>query len=152
MTQPADVDVDNKLDGGVPGDVLAYQYTPEALGRCTYGNADDIIPYQTEFVIGHPVVGSAATYDQVCSHLRLHGGRHVDPFGNVADPKKAWLVDWYWKLDGCPIPLPRERLALYIQLASQLRPWPTTYEGAFPGEPTQDYSTVPADATLESLA
>lgn len=152
MTSPADQDVDNKLGGIAPGGgVLDYQFAPECFGRCTYDNQDGTTPYTTEFTEGDPVAGSAATYDQVSAHLRLHGSRHVDPLGNVADPKKAWLVDWYWKLDGCPTPLTRERLALYIKLASELRPWPTTYTGAMAGEPTQNYSTVAPDATLDSF-
>ncbi|KLO31572.1 hypothetical protein ABW16_01660 [Mycolicibacter heraklionensis] len=148
----ADQDVFAHLGGvGPDGSVLGYQYTPEALGRCTYGNADGIKPYQTEFTPGHPVVGSAATYDQVTADLRLQGGRHVDPLGNVADPKKAWLLQWYWMLDGCPTPLSRDRLWLYIQLASELRPWPTSYAGAMDGEPTADYSSVDPTATLDEL-
>jgi hypothetical protein len=145
----ADQDVNAHLGGLDPaGNVLQYQFTPEALGRCTFDNDDGVGPYRTDF--GHgPVVGSASTYDQVCANLRLQGSRHVDPFGEVATPKKAWLLLWYWMLDGCPTPLTRERRALYIEKAKALRAWPQEFKGAMPGEPTADYSTVNPDTPLD---
>lgn len=148
--------------GGVnaTGGVLAYQFGAGALGRVTLDSDDNAGPYTTEFTAGDPVVGSAATYDQVASLLKLVGGRHVDPFGNVVNAKKVWLITWYWLLDGCPMPLPRTRLDFYMAKANVLRPWPATVVAAFAAEgytlPTsegaaQDYSTVNPDATLDSL-
>jgi hypothetical protein len=152
VTSPADQDVDNKLAGVSPtGGPLQYQYTPEAMGRCTWDNDDDIQPYSTTFTTGDPIVGSAATYDQVCSNLRLQGSRHVDPYGNVATPKKAWMLQWYWFLDGCPTNLTASKVAEYRQLASVLRDWPVGYPGSFQGEPTQDYSSVDQAAPLSSF-
>lgn len=147
----ADQDVNDHLGGrDANGGVLDYQFTPETLGRVTYSSNDDKGPFRTNF--GHgDVVGSSATYDQVTSMLVLSGSRHVDPLGNVANPKKVWLIQWYWMLDGAPTPLTRDRLALYIKLADQLRPWPADFKGAMPGEPTADYSGVNQNAPLDSF-
>lgn len=159
MTSPADQDVDNKLGGQLPtGGVAAYQFAPEAGGRVTYSSDDATPPYLTNFGSGD-VVGSAATYDQVVSELRAIGSRFVDPLGNLVTPKKAWLVDWFWKLDGCPMPLPRERMLQYIGWANELNPWPAeivalwTAKGyTLPAaEQVADYSTVNPQATLDSF-
>lgn len=157
----ADQDVDDKLGGTDPnGGVLAYQFNPEALGRVTWSSDDSTGPYTTEFVAGDPVVGSAATYDQVRATNKLLGSRHIDPFGTLVTPKKVWLLQWYWMLDGCPTPLTRERRALYITLASQLRQWPADVIEAMGAKGYQmpasegapfDYSTVSADADLGAL-
>lgn len=158
----ADQDVDNKLGGAdADGGVLDYQFNAEALGRVTWGSDDNVGPYTTEFVKGNPVVGSAATYDQVRSTNKLQGSRHIDPFGTVVTPKKVWLLQWYWMLDGCPTPLTRERIAVYIEKAKVLRAWPTDVIEAMAangnykmpaseGAPA-DYSKVDPNATLDSL-
>lgn len=159
MTSPADQDVDNKLGGAQPGGgVLAYQFNPECLGLVTYSSDDNVGPYTTEFTEGDPVVGSAATYDQARSVNVLQGSRHVDPRGNLATPKKAWLIQWYWMQDGCPTPLPLARLQQYIAWADVERPWPTTITEGFAAKgytlPTSegaphDYSAVANAATLD---
>lgn len=159
----ADQDVDAHLGGVDPvtGAILGYQFNAEAMGRVTWGSDDNVGPYTDEFVAGNPVVGSAATYDQVKSINKLQGSRHVDPFGTVVTPKKVWLLQWYWMLDGCPTPLTRDRIAVYIARAKVLRAWPSDViaemkanggytmpasEGA-----AHDYSTVDPNATLDSL-
>lgn len=163
MTGPiADQDVENKLGGVEPtGPILDYQFNAEALGRVTWGSDDNVGPYTSEFTAGDPVVGSAATYDQVKSINKLQGSRHIDPFGNVVTPKKVWLLQWYWMLDGCPTPLTRERIAVYIEKAKVLRAWPEDIIEAMAANggyvmpasegAAQDYSTVNPDATLDSL-
>jgi hypothetical protein len=162
MTSPADTNVNNLLGGETPtGAPLKYQFNPEALGRVTWNSDDNVGPYQTTFVAGDPVVGSAATYDQVKSINKLQGSRHIDPFGTVVTPKKVWLLQWYWMLDGCPTPLTRERIAVYIENAKQLRAWPADIIEAMAanggyvmpaseGAPV-DYSGVNPDATLDSF-
>lgn len=160
----ADQDISARFGGHDPdtGGVLGYQFNAEAMGRVTWGSDDNVGPYQTEFVAGNPVVGSAATYDQVRSANKLQGSRHIDPFGTVVTPKKAWLLQWYWMLDGCPTPLTRERRALYIERAQALRAWPADVIAemhanggyvmpASEGAP-QDYSKVDPNAKLDDLA
>ncbi len=161
MTGPiADQNVNGHLGGTDPvtGAVLPYQFNAEALGRVTWGSDDNVGPYTTEFTAGDPVVGSAATYDQVKSINKLQGSRHVDPRGNLATPKKAWLVQWYWFQDGCPVPLPLARLQQYITWAEALRPWPASVIAAMAAEgytmPASegapfDYSKVASAATLD---
>jgi hypothetical protein len=143
------------------GGVLDYQFNAEALGRVTWDSDDNVGPYTTEFTAGDPVVGSAATYDQVKSINKLQGSRHVDPFGTIVTPKKVWLLQWYWMLDGAPTPLTRERIAVYIEKAKQLRAWPQDIVEAMAANngykmpssegTATDYSSVNPDATLDTL-
>lgn len=162
MTAPGSADEQIADDlGGVAagGGVLDYQFNPEALGLTTYSSDDNAGPYTTEFTAGDPVVGSAATYDQVRSTNLLLGSRHVDPRGNLATPKKAWLIQWYWFQDGCPTPLPLARLQQYQAWADVERPWPTTITEGFTakgytlpaseGAP-YDYTAVASAATLDA--
>jgi hypothetical protein len=157
----ADQAVNGHLGGVDPdtGDILEYQFNAEALGRCTYSSNDHAGPYTTEFEKGNPVVGSSATYDQVRSINHLQGSRHIDPFGEMVTPKKVWLVQWYWMLDGCP-QMTRAKLAEYKAKADVLRPWPTTVIAAMAAQGYEmpasegtphDYSTVDPNATLDSL-
>lgn len=163
MTAPnADQQIDTSLAGGSPGNVLAYQYTSAALGRVTYSSEDNDGPYTTEFEVNNPVVGSAATYDQVKSLLTVLGSRHIDPLGDMPNPKKAWMLQWYWMMDGCPTPLTRARRDLYIKLADTLRPWPQDVVDAFAAKgyhlpaseasQVKDYSTINRDTTLDNLS
>jgi hypothetical protein len=161
MTSPADQNINAHMGGVDPvtGDILTYQFNAECLGRVTYSSNDHAGPYTSEFTQGDPVVGSAATYDQVKSINQMQGARHVDPFGNVVNPKKVWLIQWYWMLDGCPTPLTRTRMLAYIKWADELRPWPTAFVASFakgytlPASegPPMDYSTVNPLATLDSF-
>jgi len=157
----ADQDVDNKLGGRVEGSnrALGYQFRHEAGGRTTLSSDDKIPPYKDTLDGQTPIVGSAAVYDQIASTVQFQGSRHVDPFGNLVTQKKAFLVQWYWMLDGCPTPLSRERFLLYVEKANGFRPWPQTAVAAWnaqgyqlpAGETSQDYSKVDPNATLDSL-
>jgi hypothetical protein len=107
-----------------------------------WGNLDGHQPFHTEFDgVKQPV--TSATYDAVTGASEQISWRHIDPYGNVADPKKLHLLMWYWFLDGCPTPLSQKRLGDCITLASELRPWPTGFAGAMPGEPTRQYPAFP---------
>lgn len=142
MTQPADVDVDNKLAGLLPTGAVATYQIVRGRARVGYTTRDGNVPFQTNFGAG-PQPESAATYDAVTVTGEQIGSRHIDPYGNVMDVLKMLLVDWYWKLDGCPTPLTLEKIAEYQQLASVIRPWPTGFAGAMPGEPTGVYPAFP---------
>jgi hypothetical protein len=72
--------------------------------------------------------------------------RWIDPYGNVINFMTTWVVDWLWKLDGCPSPLPQTRLAQYLTLANQLNPWPNSFPGmnkTFTAEQFADYPAWP---------
>lgn len=142
MTNPADVDVDNKLGGVLPGGGVATYQIVRIRARCGYTSHDGNIPFQTNFGAG-PQPETAATYDAVTGTGEQVGLRHIDPYGNVMDLWKMLLVDWYWKLDGCPTPLTLAKIAQYQAAATPIRPWPAGFKGAMPGEPTQVYPTFP---------
>jgi hypothetical protein len=142
MSQPADVDVDNKMGGRLPGgDVARYQIV-RGRARVGYATRDGNVPFQTNFGAG-PQPETAATYDAVTVIGEQVGSRHIDPYGNVMDVLKMLLVDWYWKLDGCPMPLTLEKIAEYQILSGVIRPWPVGFAGAMPGEPTGIYPAFP---------
>lgn len=88
---------------------------------------------------------STSAFDAITGSAEQIASRWVDPYGNVINFMQTWVVDWIWKLDGCPTPLPQHRLAQYITLSNQLNPWPNNYPGctkaAFPAE---DFAAYPA--------
>jgi hypothetical protein len=142
MTSPADHDVDSHLSGVDPtsGDVLAYQAVA-VRARTVYGNLDAKQPFQTNYGSG-PVPNTAATYDAVTGTAEQIAWRYVDEYGNVWDPKKLMQVLVEHLLDTVPL----AKLAQYITNAEQLRPWPTGFKGAMPGEPTKTYPPFPPPA------
>ncbi len=146
MTTPGSADqvIFDQLNGGHPG-AWSYYQVVRARARVTYGGLDVNQPFQFPLGAGGAkVAATPATMDAVTSAAEQVGFRHIDPYGNVMDPHKLWLVQWYWMLDGCPSPLKQSRLADYIALASVLRPWPTGFKGAMPGDPVADYPPFPA--------
>lgn len=142
MSQPADLDVDNKLGGQLPGGGVATYQIVRVRARCGYTSHDGNVPYQTNFGAG-PQPETAATYDAVTGTGEQVALRHIDPYGNVMDLWKMLLVDWYWKLDGCPMPLTLAKIAAYQAAATPIRPWPANFAGKMPGEPTQVYPAFP---------
>jgi hypothetical protein len=142
MSQPADLDVDNKLGGQLPGGGVATYQIVRGRARCGYTTHDGNVPFQTNFGAG-PQPETAATYDAITVTGEQVGLRHVDPYGNVMDLWKMLLVDWYWKLDGCPMPLTLAKIAAYQAAATPIRPWPANFAGKMPGEPTQTYPAFP---------
>lgn len=91
---------------------------------------------------------TTSVFDAVTATAEQVSSRWVDPYGNVINFFQVWVVDWLWKLDGCPTPLSQARLAQYMKLSNQLNPWPNNYSGItraqFPGEDFADYPTWPA--------
>jgi len=92
-------------------------------------------------------VGTVSLFDYAEGTAENVATRFVDPVGNVMDFFSTWVVDWLWKLDGCPTPLTNQKLAAYLQLANQINPWPQNYPGisatTFPGETIASYPTWP---------
>lgn len=88
---------------------------------------------------------SVSAFDALEGAAEQVASRWVDPYGNVINFMQTWVVDWLWKLDGCPTPLSPTRLAQYVTLSNQLNQWPNNYPGiskaTFPGE---DFATYPA--------
>jgi hypothetical protein len=142
VSQPADLDVDNKLGGQLPGGGVATYQIVRVRARCGYTSHDGNVPFGTNFGAG-PQPETAATYDAVTGTGEQVALRHIDPYGNVMDLWKMLLVDWYWKLDGCPMPLTLAKIAAYQAAATPIRPWPANFAGKMPGEPTQAYPPFP---------
>lgn len=146
MTTPGSADevIFDQLNGLAPaGGFDGYQVV-RVRARVVYGGLDADEPFQ--FPLGEggaQVAATPATMDAVTGASEQTSWRHIDPYGNVIDLHKIQLVQWYWFLDGCPTPLTQERLAFYQTLASRLRPWPTGFEGAMPGEAQEDYPAWP---------
>lgn len=90
---------------------------------------------------------TTSEYDYMAGTAEQVASRFVDPVGNVVNFFTTWVVDWLWKLDGCPTPLTSQRLAQYLRLANQLNPWPQGYAGInaaqFPGELIKPYPAWP---------
>lgn len=90
---------------------------------------------------------STSAFDAITGGEEQVASRWIDPYGNVVNFFQTWVVDWLWKLDGCPSPLTQTRLAQYLTLANQLNAWPNNYPGItkaqFPGEDFADYPAWP---------
>lgn len=91
---------------------------------------------------------STSTYDQVQGAAEQVGWRYIDSYGQVWDNVKLSLVQIEWLQDGAPTPLAQAQLAEYVAKASVLRPWPTGFVGAFPGDPQQTYPAWPVAAPV----
>jgi hypothetical protein len=158
MTGPiADQIVAAHLAGQDPGTGawLDYQSLP-ILARILFGTNDVKTPFETNWGSGN-TPNSSASYDGVTGTGQQAVGRHIDPYGNVAELRKVWLLLWYWFLDGCPtnqgaIGSPGNRFTLYQELASRLRPWPQGYPGAQPGESQHSYPTPSAATPLDNFS
>lgn len=138
----ADQDVNNALNG-VDGSGAPLPWRPvHVRGRQILSGLAKLLPF------AWPNTHSTSTVsalDYVEGTAEQVASRHIDPYGNVVDFFTTWVVDWYWKLDGCPTPLPQARLAQYLALANRLNPWPTGYPGINPTQfPGEQYATYPA--------
>lgn len=145
---PADQDTNAALQGvtqdgnGNPTTVaLAWRWV-RVRGRQIPAALHRLIPFSWTNP-AQPATVSA--FDALEGTAEQVASRWIDPYGNVVNFMQTWVVDWLWKLDGCPTPLPQTRLANYLTLANQLNQWPGSYPGinekTFPGE---DYVTYPA--------
>jgi hypothetical protein len=90
---------------------------------------------------------TTSTYDQIEGTAEQVTWRYVDAYGNVWDQKALNLVLIEWLLDGAPTPLTLAKVAEYWSNAGVLRPWPTGFSGAQPGEPQETYPVFPPAST-----
>jgi hypothetical protein len=118
--------------------------------RTTLSNTLALVPFSWPFNGTSPATTSAL--DQMQGASEQTSWRYVDTDGILWDLKAWQLVQIEHFKDGLP-PLTPELIAKYRTTADTIRNWPTTdvitgasYEGAFPGEPTQVYPAYPPAA------
>lgn len=142
----ADDDINASLNGVVGGsNNVPLSWRPVyARARTVIGNILQRVPFNW------PPGGSpstTSTYDQVQATAEQVSWRYVDAHGGVWDQKAVNLILVEWLLDGAPTPLTLAKIAQYWKNAGVLRPWPTGFPGAFPGEPQQTYPAFPPAAS-----
>lgn len=100
---------------------------------------------------------TTSAFDYLEGVAEQTASRFVDPVGNVVNLFTVWVVQWLWMLDGAPTPLTNAKLSEYLQLGSQINPWPEGYAGIsaseFPNETIKPYPAWPnADGTNVDLS
>jgi hypothetical protein len=137
--------IDSNFNGTAPGtnSPLPWRWAP-GRGRIILSGILRKAPFHWPV---NTTPQTTSTYDQVQLAAEQLGGRYVDRYGLVWDDTAVRLVLLEWLLDGAPTNKSQAEMAkkidAYRKSADQLRPWPSGFPGAFPGEPQQAYPPFP---------